>query len=305
VNSIRFDGIYLATDGELAFRLEESGSLHARFFTGSTKPAVAAQSLAPGTSGYGSGSYELEGDKIRLRVSFPGRDSVYEGQVIVEGLELRFIKQGRENPPFLYAFHQLTPDELAPSLAARAHEVRVRLEKGEITRQPLEVAAALGDPAARLALHPALDIANVAEGFAKLGSVACVRLLLAMSWSDDGNFFRPMQSLTTGGGRGDDQGKVLRSLAKWCLKPDIKTLEKAKEQLSDVGKTSKGSAFLQLAIKAAGSDVESERSAAVEEALRFNVDRDPYLASEEMQKRIVPWLMGGEDWLAEHLKRIK
>lgn len=304
MTSLRFTGIYCARDAALYFKLHADGRAEARFFKNRPEPRLAAAQLGPGLAGYASGRFELEAEKLTLWLTFPFGENRYEGRVVDGGVELKYVAEGKDNPTKVYAFHELSAQDLELPLASRAHALRAKLSAGEVPRHHVEALADLGDPVAILALYP-LEIERIARSFAELGAVACLRLLLALSWSDDGEWFTPKQGLTTGGSRKDDEGKTLRALAKWCLKPEEMALAKVEKELAEVIKVGADFKFLDAALRVIKAPDESARRAALTEALTFHVTQDPPGAFELARAKLGPGLLGTTDPLSDMLKRIK
>lgn len=305
MNTLRYNGIYRASTSPLHFRVYEDGRAEGRFFDTQPDPRVAAANLGPGVGGYASGSFELTSELVVLQLTFPFGNRRYEGRVVGAGIELKFVQEGKDNPTKLYAFHELSESDLEAPQATRAHLLRGKLSDGGLDRTRVEAAAAIGDPVAMLAVQTYLEIARISKVFAGLGSNACLRLLLALSWSEDGLWYTPKQGVVQGASRKDDEGKTLRALAKWCLKPDDKILAKAEQEFAEVIKVGPAFKFLDAALRVIKAADDAGRSAAMTEALTLHLAQDPPAAFETARAQVVPWLLGIGDPLADVLQRLK
>lgn len=305
MNSPRFNGIYAAPNSPLYFRLYADGRAEGRFLEGQPDPRLAAANLGAGFGGYAAGRFELQGEGLVLHLAFPFGERRYEGRLVDAGVELKFIQPGKDNPAKLYAFHELSASALEPPQLTQAHLLRGRLRDGGIERSRVEAAAEVGDPVAMLALRPYLETERISQAFAALGADACLRLLLALSWSEDGIWYTPKQGVVKGGSRKEEEGKTLRALAKWCLKPSEKTLTKVEQEFAEVTKIGPAFQFLDAAVRVIKAEDETARAAAMKDALTLHLAQDPPAAFELARAQVVPWLMGTGDPLADMLERIK
>ena len=305
MSEIRFNGLYFHDGGKLWFRFYPENGVSARYVDGKVTPRTAASMISPGQAGFGIGTYKLDGESVDLQLQFPDGPRRFGGTLVGETLNLQYIAEGKQNPTRPYVFQPLDPPDLAIPPVALAHELRARLSNGMVERTALEAAAAVGDPISALALRSVFDVEEVSSRFASLGAPACLRVLLALSWTEDGVWYTPKQGVTKGGTRKEDEGKLLRTLAKWCLNPDDKLLAKAKTEFGEVVRVGPAYQFLDATMKMVLAESESARANAMREALTLYLARDPFAASELVRAKVVPWLHGQGDPLAEMIKNIK
>lgn len=302
---IRFDGIYHKDDIALWLRFHPGNTVTGRFIKAKVTPSEASSLVAEGLGGFGAGTYELSGDALSLHLTFPFGVWRYSGKLVEEGVELKYLKEGSDYPAQVYTFHPLGARELEPNQTSRAHSLRRSLAAQSVERGRVEAAAAIGDPVAMLALQPYLEIEQTAARFAALGAGACMRLLLALTWSDDGVWYTPKQGVVKGGSRKEEEGKTLRAIAKWCLKPADKTLTKVEQEFAEVTKIGPAFQLLDAAVRVIKAADEAARCAAMKDALTLHLAQDLPAAFELARAQVVPWLMGTGDPLADTLERIK
>lgn len=302
--ALRTDGVYRGGT-KTWLRMLGGGGVLGAFLQPNMSAEAAAKRLHPGLGGLGTGTVSAIEGGLRIEFQFPAGVWVYEGGLEDGALSMWWVKDGKRKSAITFHFEPLDAEALAPPQEARVHQLRARLANGELASDRAEAAAAIGDPVAALACRPFFDVKEVSRRFAGLGREACLRVLLALCWSDDGQWYEPKQGVAKDGSRKCDEGKVLRSIAKWCVKPSSKLVSKAQTDYGDVVRVGPAYQYLDAMMRVLLAENEDESAAAMQDALTLHLAQDVIGGYELVRKKVVPWLLGTGDPLAEMVARVK